>query len=186
MEPSNALSIIGEVKEFLSSLKTDWPELFPVKINVAVPKRPKAETNPLPLQVQLPLSVLPEFLIPSVAVDAPLSLMPAGDLILIFRARAEFYAPLLGVTFGRISVKDQRSLWGSCTRAGNLNFSWRLALAPEPVLDYLVVHELAHRAQMNHSRRFWEVVERVCPSHRTHRRWLRKNGKALYEAKRAV
>ena len=184
MEPSSGLSIIGEVKEFLSSLKTDWPELFPVKI--AVPKRPKAETNSLPLQAPLPLSVLPEFLIPSVAVDAPLSSMPTGDLIPLFRARAEFYAPLLGVSFGRLSVKDQRSLWGSCTRAGNLNFSWRLSLAPAPVLDYVVVHELAHRAQMNHSRRFWEVVERVCPQHRTHRRWLRKNGRALYAAQRAV
>ena len=176
MEPSSGLSIIGEVKEFLSSLKTDWPELFPI----AVPKRPKAETDPLPLAVP------PEFLIPSVSVDAPLSSVPTEDLIPLFRARAEHFAPFLGVTFGRISVKDQRSLWGSCTRAGNLNFSWRLALAPAPVLDYLVVHELAHRAQMNHSRRFWEVVERVCPGHRTHRRWLRKNGRALYEATRPV
>ena len=182
MEPSSGLSIIGEVREFLSSLKTDWPELFPI----TVPKRPKAETYPLPLPETAPSAVLPEFLIPSVAVDAPISPMPVGDLIALFRARAEFYAPLLGVTFGRISVKDQRSLWGSCTRAGNLNFSWRLALAPAPVLDYLVVHELAHRAQMNHSRRFWEVVERVCPGHRTHRRWLRKHAAALHAAKRDV
>jgi predicted metal-dependent hydrolase len=58
-------------------------------------------------------------------------------------------------------------------------------MAPDPVLDYLVVHELVHRAQMNHSRRFWEVVERVCPDHRTHRKWLRKNGRALYALTRA-
>ncbi len=105
---------------------------------------------------------------------------------MLFRARAEHWAPLLGVSFGRVSVKDQRTLWGSCSREGNLNFSWRLALAPDEVLDYLVVHELAHRAQMNHSRRFWEVVERVCPEHRAHRRWLRKNAPALHRAERPV
>lgn len=107
-----------------------------------------------------------------------------GDLAQLFRSRAEYWAPFIGVSFNRVSVKDQRSLWGSCTRTGNLNFSWRLALTPDPVLDYLVVHELAHRAQMNHSRRFWEVVERVCPMHRSHRRWLRKNGRALHLAAR--
>jgi predicted metal-dependent hydrolase len=114
------------------------------------------------------------------------SVVPAegGNLEAFFRSRCEHWAPILGVTFNRVSVKDQRSLWGSCTRAGNLNFSWRLTLAPDSVLDYLVVHELAHRAQMNHSRRFWEVVEKVCPGHRTHRRWLRKNGAALYAVKR--
>ena len=107
-----------------------------------------------------------------------------GDLVALFRERCAHWAPLLGVTFNRVSVKDQRSLWGSCSRAGNLNFSWRLTLAPDSVLDYLVVHELSHRAQMNHSRRFWEVVEKVCPHHRSHRQWLRKHGRSLYAVKR--
>lgn len=111
--------------------------------------------------------------------------LPSNDLLPLFRSRAEYWAPYLGVTFNRLSVKDQRTLWGSCTREGNLNFSWRLALAPDPVLDYLIVHELSHRAQMNHSRRFWEVVETVCPGHRSHRRWLRKNGRALHLATRS-
>lgn len=110
--------------------------------------------------------------------------LPLGDLVPLFRSRAEYWAPFLGVTFNRVSVKDQRTLWGSCTREGNLNFSWRLALAPDAILDYLVVHELSHRAQMNHSRRFWAVVETVCPGHRTHRRWLRKHGAALHRAAR--
>ncbi len=110
--------------------------------------------------------------------------VPEEELVALFRSRCEFYAPFLGVTFNRVSVKDQRTLWGSCTPDGNLNFNWRLTMAPPAVLDYLVVHELAHRAQMNHSRRFWELVERLCPGHRTHRRWLRKNGNALYKAPR--
>lgn len=145
------------------------------------PKRPKAEKAALPASPSsVAQALFPSTLIPPVAVDAPVRVaIPEGDLVAHFRSRAEHWAPFLGVSFGRVSVKDQRTLWGSCTREGNLNFSWRLALAPDAVLDYLVVHELAHRAQMNHSRRFWEVVERVCPAHRSHRRWLRKNGPAL-------
>ncbi len=131
-----------------------------------------------------PEAPAPVFIAP-VAADAPIKEgVGAGDLAVLFRSRAQYWAPLLGVSFGRVSVKDQRTLWGSCTREGNLNFSWRLALAPEEVLDYLIVHELAHRAQMNHSRRFWAVVERVCPTHRSHRRWLRKNAAALHAAAR--
>lgn len=176
MEPSATPSILSEVKDFLSSLRRDWPEVF-----APAPRaRPAPPPSPPP---SAPLA--PELLIPSVADDAPLKAPPAGeDLVARFRARAGYWAPLLGVSFGRVSVKDQRSLWGSCTRAGNLNFSWRLSMAPDEVLDYVVVHELAHRAQMNHSRRFWEVVERACPGHRTHRRWLRRNGRALYAAPR--
>lgn len=151
-------------------------------------KRPKAEapapsTSVVVSQVSVTPAAPAGVLIPSVAVDAAVNeSLPEGDLVVLFRSRVEFWAPHLGVTFNRVSVKDQRTLWGSCTRAGNLNFSWRLALAPDPVLDYLIVHELSHRAQMNHSRRFWEVVERVCPGHRTHRRWLRRNGPALFRA----
>ncbi len=102
-----------------------------------------------------------------------------GSAEALFHARASHWAPLLGVTFGRVRVKEQRSLWGSCSRDGNLNFNRRLTLAPFEVLDYVVVHELAHRHEMNHSRRFWAHVERHVPDHRVHRRWLRKNGAAL-------
>jgi hypothetical protein len=86
----------------------------------------------------------------------------------------------MGVKFGRIRVKNQRTLWGSCTPDGNLNFNWRLTLAPPEVLDYVVIHELAHRAEMNHSPRFWAIVERHCPEQKERRRWLRKNGQRLF------
>ncbi|MEK7233905.1 MAG: M48 family metallopeptidase [Elusimicrobiota bacterium] len=164
-------SILREVRDFLCSLKKEWPEVFHAT------QRPKAEAE----AAAPPNDVVIAF----VAVDAPLKSTIAGDdLVSLFRSRAEYWAPFLGVTFNRINVKDQRTLWGSCTREGNLNFSWRLALAPDAVLDYLIVHELSHRTQMNHSRRFWEVVERVCPEHRSHRRWLRKNAAALHAARR--
>ena len=75
----------------------------------------------------------------------------------------------------RVFLKNQRSLWGSCSNAGNLNFNRALSGAPCEVLDYVVIHELAHLKEMNHARRFWVVVERWCPEHKTHRRWLRRN-----------
>jgi hypothetical protein len=114
----------------------------------------------------------------------PRAAPPVGSPAAHFHARASHWAPILGVTFGRVRVKDQRSLWGSCTPAGDLNFNWRLTLAPPEILDYVVVHELAHRLEMNHSRRFWAHVAKHCPDHKAHRRWLRRNGPALQRAPR--
>lgn len=100
----------------------------------------------------------------------------------LFSERAAHFAAAMGVAYKRIFIKDQRTLWGSCSQAGNLNFNWRVVLAPAAVLDYLVVHELAHLLEMNHSRRFWAHVERQCPDYRVHRRWLRDNARDLKRA----
>lgn len=97
----------------------------------------------------------------------------------IFRAKAEYYSGVMGVTFGRIAVRDQKTRWGSCSARGNLNFNWRLILAPAGVLDYVVVHELAHRREMNHSARFWAVVEKAMPDYRKYKKWLAENGRNL-------
>ena len=97
----------------------------------------------------------------------------------VIPARAAWYAPLVGVRFGRISIRTQRSRWGSCSGKGNLNFNCLLMLAPAEVLDYVVVHELCHLLEMNHSPRFWAQVERVCPNWKACRRWLRENGESL-------
>lgn len=97
----------------------------------------------------------------------------------VFPARCAYYAPLLGVSWSRISVRKQRSKWGSCSAKGGLNFNCLLLLAPGRVLDYVVVHELCHRREMNHSQRFWALVGGLCPDYRESRRWLRENGGAL-------
>ena len=97
----------------------------------------------------------------------------------VFCERAEALAERVGVGYGRISVRSQHSKWGSCSAAGNLNFNCLLLLAPPEVLDYVVVHELCHRLEMNHSPRFWAEVERVLPDYRAARQWLRQNGAAL-------
>ena len=88
-------------------------------------------------------------------------------------------APRVGVGWGRISVRAQKSRWGSCTRDGNLNFNCLLMLCPEPVRDYVVIHELCHRKHMDHSPRFWTEVERACPEFRACKQWLKDNGSAL-------
>jgi len=90
------------------------------------------------------------------------------------------HAAALGVRAGRISLRDPRSRWGSCTASGDLMFSWRLVMAPSAVLDYVVAHEVAHIAELNHSPRFWAVVRRLCPDFQASRDWLRRNGAALH------
>lgn len=97
----------------------------------------------------------------------------------IFARKASYYAARMGVTYQRIAIRDQKTRWGSCSSKGNLNFNWRLVLAPVSVLDYVVVHELAHRREMNHSSRFWSIVEEIMPDYQTHRRWLRDQGDSL-------
>ena len=94
-------------------------------------------------------------------------------------ARVSYFAPIIGVNYGRISIRFQRTRWGSCSGEGNLNFNALLALAPEEVLDYVVVHELCHRKEMNHSDRFWACVEAVLPDYRIPKKWLKNNGGIL-------
>lgn len=91
--------------------------------------------------------------------------------------RVAFFARQMDVTYGRITIRNQKTRWGSCSQAGNLNFNCRLMKMPPEVLDYVVVHELCHRKQMNHSRAFWEEVEKVLPDYRVTRQWLKQNGR---------
>lgn len=97
----------------------------------------------------------------------------------ILPQRAAYFAPLVGVAYGRISIRHQVSRWGSCSSKGNLNFNCLLMLCPPEVADYVVVHELCHRLEMNHSARFWAEVARVMPDYAIHRRWLREHGGQL-------
>ena len=95
------------------------------------------------------------------------------------RERLEVYAPRIGVSYGRVTVRNQRTRWGSCSAKGNLNFNWRLILAPEKCLEYVVIHELCHRREFNHSARFWDLVQRQMRDYQLWKDYLKKNGAGL-------
>lgn len=92
---------------------------------------------------------------------------------------AAVYAQLYGVTYRKISVKNMRARWGSCSVQGNLNFNWRLLLAPEGIMRYVVVHEICHLRELNHSARFWTLVAQTIPEYKLCRKWLRQHGHTL-------
>jgi hypothetical protein len=88
-------------------------------------------------------------------------------------------AALHGVSVARVSVRNQKSRWGSCSRRGTVSLNWRLIQSPAFVRDYIILHELAHRRQMNHSEKFWQEVARLCPDYLTAERWLKQHAKLL-------
>ena len=93
--------------------------------------------------------------------------------------RVKYYASVIGVDYNRITIRNQKTRWGSCSIKGNLNFNCLLMLTPKEVTDYVVVHELCHLIEMNHSARFWAEVERVLPDYKKSRLWLKCNGEAI-------
>ena len=101
----------------------------------------------------------------------------------VIPSKVAYYARIMGVTYGRITIRCQKTRWGSCSSKGNLNFNCLLMLAPPDVLDYVVVHELCHRLEMNHSAAFWKQVERVLPSYKEQRKWLKDMGGHLMQKK---
>jgi hypothetical protein len=96
-----------------------------------------------------------------------------------FRRRLDRACAIGGFSYTRLTIRDQRTRWGSCSRGGAMSFNWRLMLAPEAVLDYVVWHEVCHLEFMDHSPRFWGLVARYCPDHRQHAAWLRRNAGTL-------
>lgn len=149
---NRATSLISEVRDFLASFKRDLPELFAPPPAPARPVPPKA-TKATREQART-----------------------------VFEDRVRHWSALMETKPNRIFIKEQRSLWGSCSTQGNLNFNLRLLEAPLEVLDYVVIHELAHLKEMNHSKRFWAIVQAWCPAHKEHRRWLRQNARLLWNA----
>jgi predicted metal-dependent hydrolase len=98
----------------------------------------------------------------------------------IIVSKVSLYSQRIGVRFARVSIRDQKTRWGSCSHLGNLNFNWRLIMAPEPVLDYVIIHELCHLKRMSHSKAFWSIVTKYCSDWPEKRRWLNKHSRELH------
>ena len=139
----------GEVRRFVQS-KASWIEAHLSRLPAPQPKLTEAELRALATQAKE---------------DLP--------------KRAARFAPLVGIRYGRITIRSQKSRWGSCSAKGNLNFNCLLMLAPPEVRDYVVVHELCHRKELNHSPAFWAQVERILPDYRIQKQWLKDHGTAL-------
>ena len=101
---------------------------------------------------------------------------------LLIPGRVRYYAAKLGITYGRVAIRAQRSRWGSCSSKGNLNFNCLLMLCPPEVIDSVVVHELCHRKELNHSKAFWALVYEAMPDYKTWDKWLRDHGRELISA----
>ena len=99
----------------------------------------------------------------------------ADQAMQIIPDKVRFYAEKIGVDYGRVTIRNQKTRWGSCSAKGNLNFNCLLMLAPEDVLDYVVIHELCHRKEMNHSPRFWSEVAKIMPDYKNSKIWLKEN-----------
>lgn len=97
----------------------------------------------------------------------------------IFTERVKVINREMNLDYNRIFIRNQKTRWGSCSGLKNLSFNWRLVMAPIQIIDYLVAHELSHILEMNHSKKFWQIVETVCPDYRIHRKWLKENGSNL-------
>lgn len=93
--------------------------------------------------------------------------------------KVRYYSKKMKVRYGKITIRNQKTRWGSCSAKGNLNFNCLLMLVPDEVIDYVVVHELCHLIEMNHSRAFWEQVECVMPDYKEHRKWLKEHGNEI-------
>ena len=98
----------------------------------------------------------------------------------IIHERLELFIAKIGVKITTVRFKNQKTRWGSCSQKGNLNFNWKLVMAPTYIVDYVVVHELCHLIQMNHSKEFWQQVGRQIPDYKERRKWLKENGIKLF------
>ena len=104
----------------------------------------------------------------------------ADKALIVIPEKVKRYAPLVGVDYRRITIRSQRTRWGSCSSKGNLNFNFRIMMAPERVCDYVIWHELCHLVHMNHSEAFWKLVSSNCSDYKISRQWLKENVKKLY------
>jgi predicted metal-dependent hydrolase len=109
------------------------------------------------------------------SIDYVLEKWYRGQARLVFTQKADLHKEKMGLRYHLIMIRGQRTRWGSCSPSGNITLNWKLMLAPEIIIDYVIIHELAHLRHMNHSQKFWQFVERYCPRWKEYRKWLSKH-----------
>lgn len=110
---------------------------------------------------------------------AALSLWYIEKFKCVLEEKVESYSKLIGVYPKKVFIKEQKTRWGSCSSKGNINLNWRLIMAPQGVIDYVIIHELCHMREMNHSKQFWSLVENILPEYKEYRGWLKHYGDTL-------
>ncbi len=190
-------SVVSDVKLFIERLKKELPEVFVNKNAGAAGPEPAAENRVLyngdlyearmyvtPDQeegVAFDGSVFHVYLQSKESDPAALVTQwlrdKAGEIL---RAKTHEWADKMGVEYNNIVIKDQRSLWASCSGKKNINYSYRIVKMPEAVQNYLMVHELSHLVHMNHGHEYWQLVAQYCPDYNQHRKWLNENKGSIF------
>ena len=192
-------TVISDVKLFLERLKKDLPEVFGAPASKDTPSgQPVAHDNKVLYNGDLfeAKTYLTPDQEPGVAFDGKIFHVylqteqdnPSALVTDWLKNNAKEtlvqkttdWAQKMGVEFNQISIKDQQTLWASCSGKKNLNFSYRIVKMPTAVQDYLIVHELCHLTYMNHGKEYWELVAQYCPDYKLHRRWLNENKDAIF------
>ncbi len=148
----------AEITDFLNK-KSEWIARHQTRIK----ERQQKKAQEIPVQQLSPQDI-------RALADQAMKIIPE---------KVRFYAEKIGVNYGRVTIRNQKTRWGSCSAKGNLNFNCLLMLTPEDVQDYVVIHELCHRKEMNHSPKFWSEVARIMPDYKNSKIWLKENGEDI-------
>lgn len=178
---SEGLSFLREKSDWVRRQLADRPDLVEVDLGVSIPFQGALldvrEGTGKSVRIENETLWVPSAKSSAAKrIEAFLKLQARERLVLA----ADRYAQALGRDYSKLTLRDTRSRWGSCTSAGGVMFSWRLIMAPEEVLNYVAAHEVAHLEQMNHSPKFWALVERLYGPHHAERQWLKMHGEKLH------
>lgn len=153
-------------------------ELYPIKIATADNKKVTVSFKNNTFLVGVPKVLINEKW-PREEIKEALTRWFKQQACQVLKEKLDYYSALMSLSYNQMRIKDQKTRWGSCSTKKNINLNWRIILAADDVIDYLIVHELAHLSHMNHSQEFWALVAMYSPGYRQHKRWLREEGKHL-------
>ena len=192
---SDTQTVISDVKLFIERLKKELPEVFGGPNENAETEAGKIlyEGKLYPARVHLTPDQEEGVDFDGAAFDVYLQTAQADPNALadqwlrakaneVLRAKTTEWAQKMGVEFNNITIKNQQSLWASCSAKKNINYTYHIIKMPTAIRDYLIVHELAHLVHMNHGTEYWQLVAQYCPDYKTHRRWLNDNRGAVFAA----